>query len=177
MDGHSAGGLAGLWSRLAHVHLRAPIDAHGFVSHLHDVGLSALAAAIIMLGVVILLELRSVARMRQVMDRSLERVFEQLDLLRFETQQLEEQWQSKLVGVVSNVPESRPAAAREPVAAPKPAATAPATLTAAIAPVAINAPLRELAEPRSLSSGEARLLSSLAEARARRAAAAQAARA
>lgn len=180
-----------LWSQLAHVQL----DLHRLVSHLHDIGLSALAAAIVMLGVVILLELRSVARMRQVMDRSLARVFEQLDLVRFETQLLEERRQSpgleaRLQFAVAHparaqirtqlptplqaqaqtqVPTQTPLSiAREAGAVPnlQPAATiGTGALSATSAPA--PAPAHELAERRSLSSGEARLLSSLAEARAR----------
>src|SRR5665213_4265181 len=60
------------------------------VTWLHDVSQSALAAAVLTLGVVILLELRSVLRLRHAVDSNLARVFEQLDLLRFENQQLME---------------------------------------------------------------------------------------
>ena len=56
--------------------------------YLHDASVTALAAAVVTLGVVIMLELRSVLRLRHVLDQQLSRVFEQLDLLRFETHQL-----------------------------------------------------------------------------------------
>jgi len=55
---------------------------------IHEISQSALAAAVATLGVVILLELRSISRLRRAMDTHLARVFEQLDLLRSENQQL-----------------------------------------------------------------------------------------
>ncbi|HEY6452250.1 MAG TPA: hypothetical protein VIX87_06595 [Steroidobacteraceae bacterium] len=57
---------------------------------IHEISQSALAGAVAMLGIVILLELRSVLRLRRSVDGHLSRVFEQLDLLRFENQQLME---------------------------------------------------------------------------------------
>jgi uncharacterized protein YoxC len=121
---------------------------------MHDISVSALAAAVLSLGVVIMLELRSVLKLRQVVDGNLARVFEQLDLLRFESQQLLEGQQliEARVPHRAMTPEGRAVTVQAPpqalqvppVAAP--AATAPATV------------------------GEARLLSSLAQARARRAA-------
>ena len=45
---------------------------------LHDVSQTALAAAVLTLGLVILLELRSFARLRRSVDINLGRVFEQL---------------------------------------------------------------------------------------------------
>jgi hypothetical protein len=93
---------------------------------IHEVSQSALAAAVATLGVVILLELRSIVRLRRAMDTHLARVFEQLDLLRTE-----------------NRPSTAPAS--EPQAAP-PAA------------VAYSPPI---------GGGEARLMASLAAARAR----------
>ncbi len=121
---------------------------------IHDVSQTALAGAVLTLGLVILLELRSIVRLRRLVDGHLARVFEQLDLLRYENQQLLE----------ARTP--APAAAggagsvrlgRAP-AAPKPA------------PVM---PLREVSSPTPsptppLAAGEARLLASLAAARARR---------
>jgi hypothetical protein len=50
----------------------------------HEISQSALAAAVAILGLVILLELRSIARLRSLVDGHLTRVFEQLDLLRLE---------------------------------------------------------------------------------------------
>ncbi len=200
MEGNTAREFTRLWSALTHVQLAA----HGFLSHLHDVGLSALAAAIIMLGVVILLELRSVAKLRHMTGRSLERVFEQLDLLRFETQQLlEERRESRESGIRRNAAVEYAVPARSQTAA-APATAVPAALSAPRAPSPSAAPslsaasghptipilpgarvaepaagaaARELGERRNLSSGEARLLSSLAEARARRTGLAEAVRA
>ena len=51
---------------------------------LHEVSQTALAAAVLTLGLVILLEIRSFARLRRMMDINLARVFEQLELLRGE---------------------------------------------------------------------------------------------
>ena len=55
---------------------------------IHDVSQAALAGAVLTLGLVILLELRSIKRLRRLVDGHLSRVFEQLDLLRYENQQL-----------------------------------------------------------------------------------------
>lgn len=129
----------------------------------HDISLSALAAAVVTLGVVMLLELRAMARLRRSMDVNLGRIFEQLDLLRFENQQL-------LQGQGMRVVRS-PAAA----AAAVPATTAPATTaTSPSVPVAVisapREPVREAGEREiNLGAGEAKLLASLAAARARRA--------
>jgi hypothetical protein len=54
---------------------------------IHELSQSALAAAVATLGVVILLELHSISRLRRAMDTQLARVFEQLDLLRSQNQQ------------------------------------------------------------------------------------------
>jgi hypothetical protein len=53
----------------------------------HEISQSALAAAVAILGLVILLELRSIARLRSLLDSHLTRVFEQLDLLRLGREQ------------------------------------------------------------------------------------------
>jgi hypothetical protein len=52
---------------------------------------AGLAAAFLALALLLVLELRSTQRLRQVMGRDLARIFEQLDLVRFENQQLLEQ--------------------------------------------------------------------------------------
>jgi hypothetical protein len=52
----------------------------------HEISQSALAAAVAILGLVILLELRSIARLRSLVDSQLTRIFEQLDLLRLGSQ-------------------------------------------------------------------------------------------
>jgi len=122
----------------------------------HDISVTALAAAVITLGVVLLMELRCVLRLRQVVDNQLGRVFEQLDLLRFETQQLLEGQQS---------PESRPTVpvVREAV----PAAPVAPSAAPALGPQS-RATTHESVRP-GITAGEARLLSSLAQARSRRA--------
>jgi hypothetical protein len=61
------------------------------MSWLHEISQTALAAAVVTLGVVILLELRSIKLLRRAMDTHLGRVFEQLDLLRFDQQPIEAQ--------------------------------------------------------------------------------------
>lgn len=179
--------------------------------HLHDLSVAALAAAVILLGAVLLMELRCVVRLRHIVDNQLGRVFEQLDLLRFETQQLLEGQQSggsaqpALATVPAQVVPARAAAsaaaskaaASPPLASAVPAAAAPprpltagqlslpsaaATVAAPAVPsllpgavyqnaaalAASGASSREIAERLGLASGEARLLSSIAQARARR---------
>lgn len=130
----------------------------------HDLSQSALAAAVLLLGLVLLLELRCVVQLRRTVDRDLARVFEQLDLLRFENQQLLEVTGERQV---------------VPTGGAVDGATATTALAAAVPPSAPAAPLAASAagpaagpfaggEPASLPSGEAKLLASLAEARARR---------
>ncbi len=158
--------------------------------HLHDASVSALAAAVVTLGVVLMMELRSVMRLRHVMDNNLSRVFEQLDLLRFETRQLLEGQQVVSVQVPGQSPVTQSRSTSAPAAAtgresvptavapgPGPARLAPAA-TPPIAPGALyqnaaamaasGASSHEIAERLGLATGEARLLSSLAQARARR---------
>ncbi len=124
---------------------------------IHDISQSALAGAVAILGLVIMLELRSILRLRRLLDGHLARVFEQLDLLRFENQQLLEAQQGGR-GPATPRPESRVAATpparlvasgRRTEAAPQPART-------------------DATERASLPTGEARLLASLAAARALR---------
>jgi len=181
-----------------------------FWQHLHDASVSALAAAVVTLGVVLLMELRAVMRLRHVVDRNLARLFEQLDLLRFETRQLLEGQQlieargpagvatapAASVPVAPGPPPSAAAIPVVPAAVLVPSPTrAPAPLPAAMstpapgsavtlpggntyqnaAALAVGgASSREIAERLGLASGEARLLSSLALARARRVEAASA---
>jgi hypothetical protein len=140
--------------------------------HVHDVSVSALATAVVMLGVVVLLELRSVVQLRHVTDKQLGRVFEQLDLLRFETQRLLECQEAPVTPAAAMRPAVRPRPVAPTVALP--VADSVATTATRSAPVIPDAPLpaaptRELVDRHVLSSGEARLLSSLAQARARRA--------
>jgi hypothetical protein len=151
----------------------------------HDISVSALAAAVITLGVVLMMELRCVLRMRQVVDNQLGRVFEQLDLLRFETQQLLEGQQSiesrdaTRVSVAAMATATVASGRQDPIAAPPgahlprtgPAAANAAPAFAPVAPVAaLKAVTAESVRPsgRDITAGEARLLSSLAQARSRR---------
>jgi hypothetical protein len=106
----------------------------------HEISQTALAAAVATLGVVILLELASISRLRRAMDSHLQRVFEQLDLLRGESQKLIET-QTLLPGA---------ARAQQPSAVAAPASAA--------APIYPQAPL---------AAGEARLLAALTAAKAR----------
>lgn len=140
----------------------------------HDISVSALAAAVITLGVVLLMELRCVLKMRQVMDNQLGRVFEQLDLLRFETQQLLEGQQSlESRDAAPVVLEIGPAGVAAPPAAPalRPQSHAPINdaTTGALAAVTASSVRPTLPPARAITAGEARLLSSLAQARSRRA--------
>jgi hypothetical protein len=50
----------------------------------HEISQSALAGAVAILGLVILLELHSIARLRRGLDGQLKRLFEQIDLIRSE---------------------------------------------------------------------------------------------
>ena len=129
-----------------------PVAELGMPS-VHDVSIAALAVAVVTLGVVMLLELRALAALRRNVDGHLARVFEQLDLIRFDHVQLLEA-HARIAGAMA-------------VAAPAerivPTASSPST-----------APSAALSTP-AIAAGEARLLASLAEARARRAAAERAA--
>lgn len=118
----------------------------------HDVSIALLAAAVVTLGCVMLLELRALAALRRGVDAHLGRVFEQLDLIRFDHVQLLEAHAriAAAMAAATSVP-----AERVVTATSGPTST---TTSAALAPPTIAA-------------GEARLLASLAEARARRAAA------
>jgi hypothetical protein len=136
---------------------------HGFHWHwvfdlrwVHEISQSALAAAVATLGLVILLELRSISRLRRAVDNHLTRVFEQLDLMRVESQQLiEAQTRIAAKGASLAGAASRPAPARV-AAAPTPVAS--------LAPPAMSPPAYQ-APP--LAGGEARLLAALTAARAR----------
>ncbi len=128
---------------------------------IHDISQAALAGAVLTLGLVILLELRSITRLRRLVDGHLARVFEQLDLLRYENQQLLE----ARTPAASNADTTRGTErrSRSISVAPRSAADAPAVPTPAR-----PTPAREVSPTVSLAAGEARLLASLAAARARR---------
>jgi hypothetical protein len=131
------------------------------IGWLHEISQSALAAAVAILGAVILLELQSIKSLRRSLDAQLNRVFEQLDLLRFENQQ-----------------PPQPADSHAPVLSAR--AEPPSTVTAAAALAGGNAyaaaaalastgmRAEELAQRCGLAAGEARLLVSLAAAKSRR---------
>jgi len=82
------------------------------LSWVHEISQSALALAVALLGVVILLELASIARLRRTTNQQLQRVLEQLALLR---------------GEKSAVPPGAgPSAAAPSIAAPAAAGSVPA---------------------------------------------------
>jgi hypothetical protein len=121
------------------------------LSWIHDVSQTALAGAVLTLGLVIMLELRSIVRLRRLVDGHLARVFEQLDLLRYENQQLLEAHSP----APTKAGTARAAERRTPSAARPIMATPPK-------------PFHEVPGPAPLATGEARLLASLVAARARR---------
>jgi hypothetical protein len=159
---------------------------------LHDVSQTALAAAVLTLGLVILLELRSFTRLRRSVDINLGRVFEQLEMLRAESRTLLEaqaQAQAAAAGLPAMVPSARAAAGERQIV--ERALTVPAPIERPLAePTALDfivappinsdayvsasalaahglAPA-EIAARCGLPAGEARLLASLASARIRR---------
>jgi hypothetical protein len=138
------------------------------VTWLHDASQAALAAAVMTLGLVMLLELRSIARLRRAVDCNLARVFEQLDLLRFENQQLIE------AQTYGGAPRKMRSAASSPPAATSSATAASTHATGARPGMAATgaAPVADAAgvtpSPAALPAGEARLLATLAAARANR---------
>jgi hypothetical protein len=161
---------------------------------LHDVSQTALAAAVFTLGLVILLELRSFNRLRRLVDINLGRVFEQLEMLRAESRQmLDSQARAALreppvVGPAKPDAVERQILERPLVAPPtleRPVVERPAAETTALdfvvaPPIDADAYLNatamaargvapaEIAARSGLPAGEARLLASLATARARR---------
>lgn len=125
---------------------------------IHDVSIAALAAAVVTLGCVMLLELRALAALRRNVDAHLARVFEQLDLIRFDHVQLLEA-HARIAGAMAAA-----APAHAPAERARAGTSNPMSATTSAAPT-----------PPAIAAGEARLLASLAEARARRAAAERAA--
>ncbi len=129
---------------------------------IHAISESALAAAILILGLVIMLELRSIRSMKRNLDTHLARVFEQLDLLRLDHSSREESADRRMMPV--------------PVAAVTPAAVTPVPLSsigdnpyAAAASLASSGmSAEEIARRCGLAAGEARLLASLAAAKSSR---------
>jgi hypothetical protein len=124
----------------------------------YDWSEAALAGAVLALALVLVLELRSTQRLRRLVGQELARIFEQLDLVRFENQQLLEQR-------VPEMPRRLPAAA----VAPPPAERAGADYGAAARLAAAGAGAEEIAARAGLAGGEARMLAAMQNARARRA--------
>lgn len=122
-----------------------------FMPWVHELSITALAAAVVTLGVVMLLELRALAALRRDVDSHLARVFEQLDLIRFDHVQLLEAHARHSAGISVAAPLAARAEAGTPRGSTSVNNSNPAAATTA-----------------ALAAGEARLLASLAEARARR---------
>ena len=163
---------------------------------LHDVSQTALAAAVLTLGLVMLFELRSFNRLRRSVDINLGRVFEQLELLRAESRtMLEAQAQAQAQAAAAVLPAMLPSAravagerqmTERPLTAAAPApierpVAEPTALDFIVAPpinsdaylsasalAAHGLAPAEIAARCGLPAGEARLLASLASARMRR---------
>jgi hypothetical protein len=165
---------------------------------LHDVSVTALAAAVLILGLVMLLEIHCFSRLRRMVDINLSRVFEQLELLRAESRQMLEAQAQAVLRVAPVAAPAKPVLVERqtlerPLAVPptlERAAIEPTALDFVVAPpidtnayqsastlAAHGAKPEEIAARSGLPAGEARLLASLAAARARRDEAAQAAEA
>jgi hypothetical protein len=165
---------------------------------LHDVSVTALAAAVLILGLVILLEIHCFSRLRRMVDINLSRVFEQLELLRAESRQMLEAQAQAVLRVAPVVAPAKPVLVERqtlerPLAVPptlERPAVEPTALDFVVAPpidtnayqsastlAAHGVKPEEIAARSGLPAGEARLLASLAAARARRDEAAQAAEA
>ncbi len=124
---------------------------------IHAISESALAAAILILGLVIMLELRSIRSMKRNLDTHLARVFEQLDLLRLDHSSRAESDNTRIVPL--------PTAAVTPV----PLSSLndnPYTAAATLASSGMSA--EEIARRCGLAAGEARLLASMAAAKSGR---------
>ena len=125
-----------------------------------EISQSALAAAVGILGVVILLELRSIKMLRRALDAQLGRVFEQLDLMRFENQQP--------VRVDSRAPQVNAGEAPAAGASSAGPSLGGNAYAAAAALASTGMSSEEIAQRCGLGTGEARLLASMAAARSRR---------
>jgi hypothetical protein len=164
---------------------------------LHDVSQTALAGAVLTLGLVMLLELRSFNRVRRSLDINLGRVFEQLEMLRAESRKMLEvqslaQAQAQAAALLAAAPVVAPSRALAgerqtierslvPAAPVERPAVEPTALDFVVAPpidndAYLNASTlaargltpEEIAARCGLPAGEARLLASLASARGRR---------
>jgi hypothetical protein len=162
---------------------------------LHDIPQMALAGAVATLGVVILLELRSFQRLRRSVDINLGRVFEQLEMLRAESRQMldaqalarAQAQQAAARAAAQAAPVKRATAHDEmierPMALPESERPMiePTAVDFLVAPPIVNPAYEnagalaaqgleaaQIAARSGLPAGEARLLASLAAARAKR---------
>jgi alpha-ketoglutarate-dependent taurine dioxygenase len=119
-----------------------------------DVTQSALAAGLVVLGLALLLQLRAAHKLRMLLTRDLARIFEQLDLVRFESQQLAEQGASAASHAVTRVipAPSRPLRERAPASLPG------EDYAAALQLAASGADQREIVARCGVSASEARIL-------------------
>jgi hypothetical protein len=126
----------------------------------YDWSEAALAAAILApaLVLVLVLELRSTQRFRRQVGQDLARIFEQLDLVRFENQQLLEQRPAEATRPPTAVPVVVPAPDR---------GASDYGIAARLA--AAGAGPKEISARAGLATGEARVLAALQSARAQRA--------
>jgi hypothetical protein len=140
----------------------------------HDWTQIALASSVLALGLVVALEVRALARLRHEVIRDLARIFEQLDLVRFETQQLRESALRPLSAALTALPPLERTAQRAPgergilSAAPPLAPVARDSYSDAARMAADGAQAHEIAMKCGLASGEARILVGLQAARSRR---------
>lgn len=139
----------------------------------YDWSEAALAAAIVALALVLVMELRSTRRLHRLVGQELPRIFEQLDLVRFENQQLLEQHALATASTGAVVPSAVPAAAiaavpMAPVLRVPPAERATADYGSAAQLAAAGADAAEIAARTGLGGGEARMLAALQSARNRR---------
>jgi hypothetical protein len=124
----------------------------------YDWSEAALAAAILALALVLVLELRSTQRLRRLVGQDLARIFEQLDLVRFENQQLLEQRPAEAVRPPPVVPVVTPLPER---------GRSDYGVAARLA--AAGAGAEEISARAGLATGEARVLAALQCARSARA--------
>jgi hypothetical protein len=135
---------------------------------LHDLSEAALTVAVVVLGIVIVMELRSIRAMKHALESHLARVFEQLDLLRLENSSHYERegFSFQASPVPLQVPVLAPTVL-PPVSSPSssstPSGSNPYSAAAALASSGLSA--EEIARRCGLAAGEARLLASLAAAR------------
>jgi hypothetical protein len=124
----------------------------------YDWSEAALVAAVLALTLTVALVLRSTQRLRRLMGQELARIFEQLDLVRFENQQLLEQRPVEATRLPATVPVVVPAPDR---------GASDYGIAARLA--AAGAGAEEISARAGLATGEARVLAALQNARVQRA--------